>query len=131
MAKFIMDAALDALLDHIITLNGSNGLKLYVATSSFVPGTTAISDASVLNDTGVNVTISAKANGDTDGRKITITPDSTVSIDTAGDVAQIILVDSNDSDAHVLVTDTSSAVTVAISDNLTVPAYDYTTRDAA
>jgi hypothetical protein len=131
MGKFLADSAHDAKLDHIIGLNGSNGLKLYVATSAFVPGTTAISDASVLNDTGVNVTLSAKADGDTDGRKITITPDSTVSIDTAGDVAQIILVDSNNSDAHILVTDTSSPVTVAVSDNLTVPAYDYTSRDAA
>ncbi len=131
MAKFIIDDALDALLQHVIDLNGSNGLKLYVATSSFVPGTTALSDASVLNSVAVNVTISAIANGDTDGRKITITPDSAVTIDTAGDVAQIVLVDSNDSDAHILVTDTSSAVTVAISDELTVPAYDYTSRDAA
>jgi hypothetical protein len=131
MAKFLLDDALDALLDHLITLNGSNGLKLYVATSAFVPGTTAIADASVLSSVGVNVTLSAKANGDTDGRKITITPDTVVAIDAAGDVEQIVLVDSNDSDSHVLVTDTSSPITVAIAEDLTVPAWDYTSRDPA
>tara|TARA_R110002074_G_scaffold139781_3_gene285751 strand:- start:4748 stop:5143 length:396 start_codon:yes stop_codon:yes gene_type:complete len=131
MAKFIHNAALDALLDNVIALNGSNGLKLYVATSAFVPGTTALSDASVLSSVGVNVTLSAKADGATDGRKITITPNTVVAITSAGSVEHIILVNSNSSDAHVIVTATSSPVTVANLDSLTVPAFDYTTRDAA
>ena len=120
MAKFIHNAALDALLDNVITLNGSSGLKLYVATSAFVPGTTALTDASVLSSVGVNVTLSAKADGATDGRKITITPNTVVAITSAGAVEHIILVDSNSSDAHVIVTATSSPVTVANLDSLTV-----------
>lgn len=123
MAKAANDLVMDAALDFIATAT-----RLTVCTSqptSFAEGNATFALADVTID-GSDFT---KANGDTSGRKVTISAQSGVLIDTSGTALHVALLRVSDSTLIYVTTCTSQALTANGSNTVNVPAWDIEIAD--
>lgn len=119
MAKSVSDLVLDAALDKIatateMTLCNAEPTTLAEATTTF-----ALADVVMAGGDYTN------ANGDTDGRKVTVAEKSSITVDTTGTGTHVAL---NDGSALLYVsTTTSQAVTSG--NTITFPAWDIEIAD--
>ena len=119
MAKFASDAVLDALLDKVAT-----GTILTVCSAQPTNRTEAVTTyklADVVTDSGDF----SKADGDTNGRKVTVAQQANVPIDSSGTATHIAVCDG--SNLLYVTTCTSQALTAG--NTVTVPAWDIEVAD--
>jgi hypothetical protein len=124
MAKAIPDAILDKTLDEIATAT-----KMTLCTD---PGPSTYTEANstyALADIVIDGSDFTKANGDTSGRKVTISAQSGVLIDTSGTGTHIALIRTADSTLIYVTTCTSQAVTANGSNTVNFPAFDIEIAD--
>ena len=123
MAKSATDAVLDGTLD-VIAL----GTLLTVCNAEPTTYTEAITTfklADVVIDSGDFT----KANGDTNGRKVTVGQQADVPIDTTGAATHVAIVTTSGTLMRIVTTCTSQALTSG--GTVTVPAFDYEISDPA
>ena len=125
MAKFAVDAVLDGSLDVIATAT-----KLIVCSAQPTTYTEANSTYA-LADVVIDGTDFTKANGDTNGRKVTIGAQSSVLIDASGTATHVVLVITGSSTLLYGTTCTSQALTANGSNTVNVPAWDIEIADPA
>lgn len=125
MAKAIPDAILDKTLDEIATATKQVLCSAQPTTYTEANATYALADIVI---DGSDFT---KANGDTSGRKVTISAQSGVLIDTSGTGTHIALVRTADSTLIYVTTCTSQAVTANGSNTVNFPAWDIELADPA
>lgn len=123
MAKSATDAVLDGTLDIIAT-----GTLLTVCNAeptTYAEAATTYKLADVVLDAGDFT----KANGDTNGRKITVAQQSAVPIDTTGTATHVAISTTSGSLLRVVTTCTSQSLTSG--GTVTVPAFDFEISDPA
>lgn len=123
MAKSATDAVLDGTLDIIAT-----GTLLTVCNAeptTYTEAATTYKLADVVLD-GADFT---KANGDTSGRKITVSAQADVPIDTTGTATHVAISTTSGSLLRVVTTCTSQSLTSG--GTVTVPAFDFEISDPA
>lgn len=123
MAKSATDAVLDGTLDII-----ASGTLLTVCNAeptTYTEAATTYKLADVVLDAGDF----SKANGDTNGRKVTIAQQAAVPIDTSGTATHVAISTTSGSLLRVVTTCTSQALTSG--GTVTVPAFDYEISDPA
>jgi len=123
MAKAIPDAILDKTLDEIATATRMILCNAQPTTYTEANATFALSDVTL---SGGDFT---KANGDTSGRKVTISAKTGVLIDTSGTGNHIALVRVSDTTLIYVTTCTSQAVTANGSNTVNFPAWDVEIAD--
>lgn len=123
MAKSATDAVLDGTLDIIAT-----GTLLTVCNAEPTTYTEAATTYK-LADVVIDGTDFTKANGDTNGRKITIAQQSAVPIDTTGTATHVAISTTSGSLLRVVTTCTSQSLTSG--GTVTVPAFDFEISDPA
>lgn len=121
MGKFAPDIVLDAPADVI---DQSNIMHLCSAQPANFAGIAAVSLADVAMTPDTDFT---KADGDTNGRKVTVAAKNTVTVDTSGTGNHVVLARTTDSTLRYVTTCTSQAVTAANTVNF--PAWDIETAD--
>ncbi|MGB0972774.1 MAG: hypothetical protein ACPGVG_17720 [Mycobacterium sp.] len=118
IADSVMDAALDAIENAtspvLHVCSGDPGDRAAVITNSLADHTLTSGDFT-------------KANGDTSGRKLTMSQQADIDIDATGTAAHVCIIDS--SELLLKTTCTSQALTSG--GTVTVPAFDYEIADAA
>lgn len=125
MAKAAPDAMIDASLDYVAL-----STKLVVCSSQ--PTTYTEANATyALADVVIDSGDFTKANGDTSGRKITISAQNGVVIDTSGTALHVALVSTGDSTLRYVTTCTSQALTANGSNTVNVPAFKIEIADPA
>lgn len=124
MAKLVHDDVLDGALNII----KNNCTRLTVCSTQ--PTTYTEGNATyALADVTVDSTDFTVANGDTNGRKVTVAAQSSVLIDTSGTAAHIALLDVANSKLLYVTTCTSQALTANGSNTVNVPAFDIEIAD--
>lgn len=123
MAKFINDVVLDAQLEKVAT-----GTNIHLCSSQPTTKTEAdttyqlASSTLTTGDGNGDYTI---ANGDVNGRKITISQQTGITVDNSGTGTHLAIVDATN--VLLVTTITSQAVTAATT--ITFNAFDYSTSD--
>lgn len=119
MAKWQIDAMLDAALDYIST----NSTELYVCSSQPADRAAAITAAL----TGAATpSFQANANGDVSGRKLEVDAEADISITASGDATHIALC----SGTTLLYVTTSTLQALSSGGTVTVPTWDIEIADA-
>lgn len=121
MGKAAPDATLDALADYI---DQSNIMHVCSAEPANYAGIAAVSLADVAMTPDTDFT---KANGDTNGRKVTVAAKSGVTVDNSGTANHVVLARSTDSTLRYVTTCTSQVLTAG--NTVNVPAWDIETAD--
>lgn len=116
MGKAADDAFIDGGLDAI---DNCTTLTVCTAEPANFAGVAAVTLASVTLTAGAGNGDYVKANGDTSGRKLTISQQSTISITSSGTATHVVL---NDGTNIYVTTTTSQALTSG--GTVTVPAWD-------
>lgn len=114
MAKWINDSVLDAALDLIAT-----GTILTVCSAQPTNRTEAVTTyklADVVIDSGDF----SKANGDTNGRKVTVAQQADIPVDTNGTATHIAICDGT----NLLLVTTCTSQVLTAGNTVTVPAFD-------
>jgi hypothetical protein len=118
MAKFANDLVMDAAFDYVIAQ--ADALAVASGDASGVHANlAAITLASVTIDSGDL----SKANGDTNGRKLTVAQQTAISI-TASGTANHVHVVRNAATARILLTTTCTSQALTSGGTVTVPAWD-------
>jgi hypothetical protein len=125
MAKAIPDAILDKTLDEIATATRMVLCNAQPTTYAEANATFALADVTL---GGGDFT---KANGDTNGRKVTVAAKSGVLIDASGTGNHIALVRVSDTTLIYVTTCSSQAVTANGSNTVNFPAWDIELADPA
>lgn len=123
MAKSATDAVLDGTLDVIAT-----GTLLTVCNAeptTYTEAATTYKLADVVLDSGDF----SKANGDTNGRKVTIAQQADIPIDTTGTATHVAISTTSGSLLRVVTTCTSQGLTSG--GTVTTPAFDFEVSDPA
>ena len=123
MAKACNDLVMDAALDYISTSTLLTVCSAQPTTYAEASSTYKLAD--VVTDSG-NFT---KANGDTNGRKVTVSQQANVPIDSSGTATHVALSISGSSTLVYVTTCTSQALTSG--GTVTVPAWDVEISDPA
>jgi hypothetical protein len=118
MAKWANDSVLDALLDKVAT-----STQLLVTTSQ--PADRAAALAASLASVTVDSGDFAKADGSTNGRKLTIAQQSNVAVTATGSATHVSLVDGT----NLLYVTTVTTQTLTSGNTVTVPAWTITVAD--
>lgn len=121
MAKATPDDVLDAMADEIL----ANADTQYVCSGQ--PANFAGIAAVALADVAIDSGDFAKANGDTNGRKVTVAQQATIPIVASGTANHIALADAGASRLLYVTTCTSQALTSG--GTVTVPAWDIEVAD--
>lgn len=124
---FIIDAALDALLNYIDT----NGANLYITDSeatSYADATTAPGTGSMLGSK-VGITISTPADRTPNGRKVTVSAITDGSVSTSGTATHWAI--TNGSDTLIATGALSTGTSVTAGNTFTLTAFDIGVPDAA
>ncbi len=119
MAKTASDAVLDGTLDIIAT-----GTILTVCSAQPTTRTEAVTTyklADVVIDSGDFT----KANGDVSGRKITVSQQADIPVDTSGDATHVAICDGS----NLLIVTTCTTQTLTSGNTVTVPAFKYECTD--
>lgn len=122
MAKAAPDATLDALLAKIAT---ATRLVVCSGEPANFAGIAAVALADVVMTAGLGGGDYTSANGDTNGRKVTVAQQAAVPIDTSGTATHISL---DDGSALIYVTTCTSQALTALG-TVTVPAWDVEIAD--
>ena len=123
MAKSATDAVLDGTLDIIAS---STLLTVCSAEpTTYTEATSTDKLADVVLDSGDFT----KANGDTNGRKVTIASQTAIPIDSSGTATHVALCTTSGTLLRVVTTCTSQALTAG--GTVTTPAFDYEISDPA
>ncbi len=128
MAKFCVDAAMDAMLNFI----ADNTKRVTVCSAqptTYAEGNATYKLAGVDTTEGVGGGDFLLADGDVSGRKLTITQQAAVPITADGTALFIALLDVDNSRLMYVTTCTSQAVTVGGGNTLTIPAFDIEVAD--
>lgn len=123
MAKACNDLVMDAALDYISTATLLTVCSAQPTTYAEASSTYKLAD--VVTDSGDFT----KANGDTNGRKVTIAQQANVPIDSSGTATHVALSISGSSTLVYVTTCTSQALTSG--GTVTVPAWDVEISDPA
>lgn len=127
MAKFVLDAVLDALLLEVV--NNGNLMTVCSAqptTRNEAVVTFALADVALTVGDGLgDYTIS---NGDVSGRKANVAAQANVPVDTSGTGNHVAIVDAT---RLLLVTTTASAVALTSGGTVTISTFDLEVADAA
>lgn len=121
----------DTVLDALLLKIADNGNELNVNNAeptTHLEAITTFKLADVALTTGIAGADYATANGDTDGRKLTISEKATITIDTTGTATHISITDNVGSILLAVIALTSSVALVA-TNTVTVPAFDIVVRD--
>lgn len=118
------DAGLDALLDYI-----KNNCDKMIVCSTQPTSYAEATSTYALADVAMADTDFTHANGDTSGRKTTVSAKSAVTIDASGNAQHIALVKTGTSTLLAVTTCTSQALTAG--GTVDVPAWDIEVADAA
>ena len=120
MAKWQIDAMLDAALDYIST----NGNEIYVCTSQ--PATRAAAISAKLNTVAIP-SYQANADGDTNGRKLTVDSEVDMAISATGTATHVAIC----SGTVLLYVTTCTSQALTSGGTVTTPAWDIEIADAA
>lgn len=122
MGKATPDVVLDKMADYILGAAD----KLYVTSAE--PANYAGIAAVALADVAIDSSDFTKANGDTNGRKVTIAQQSNMPIDSSGTATHVVLAkDAATSELLYVTTCTSQALTAG--GTVTTPAWDIEVAD--
>jgi hypothetical protein len=121
MGKFAPDIVLDAPADVI---DQANIMYLCSAQPANYAGIAAVALADVAMTPNTDFT---KADGDTNGRKVTVAAKNTVTVDTSGTGNHVVLASTGDSTLRYVTTSNSQAVTAGNTVNF--PAWDIEIAD--
>lgn len=122
MAKTANDEIMDAALDVIATATRMIACSAQPTTYTEANSTYALADVTLAGDF-------TKANGDTNGRKVTIAAKSSVLIDTSGTPNHVALVLVASSKLLYVTTCTGGALTANGSNTVNFPAWDIEIAD--
>lgn len=117
MAKFTDDSVLDAALAKIAT---ATRMVVTSAQPANFAGIAAVALADVTLTTGLGNGDFTAANGDTSGRKVTVTAQTGVPVDASGDATHVCL----DDGTTLLQVTTCTTQTLTSGNTVDVPAYD-------
>lgn len=117
MAKFANDLVMDAAFDFVI----AEAERLVVAAGD-ASGVYASLAAIALADVTVDSGDFSKANGDTNGRKLTVAQQTAVPIDSSGTATHVHIVD--DTGTRILLTTTCTSQALTAGGTVTVPTWD-------
>ncbi len=117
MGKAVSNGFLDGTLDNIAT---STEMYVTSAEPANYAGISAVELADVTIDSGDF----SKADGDTNGRKVTVAQQSSVTIDTSGTATHVVISDGTD----IYVTTCTSQVLTS-GGTVTIPSYDVEIAD--
>jgi hypothetical protein len=128
MSAFIIDAAIDAALAYI----ADNSTKLDVLSTISTPVF-----ANIATDSLATTTLTAGAgngdytiaDGDTDGRKLTVAQQADITITASGTAKHVVLHNGSDT-IYYATTTTDQALTAGGGNTVTVPSFSHTIRDA-
>lgn len=127
MGKYVPDAAMDALLDYLADCDTVVVCSAEPTNWTELTSTYALADVTVTaGDGGGDFAI---ANGDTDGRKLTLAQQDSVPIDANGDATHIGWGKSGDTTLRYVTICTTQALTSG--GTVTIPAHKHTVRDSA
>lgn len=118
--KWANDSVMDAALDKIAT---ATALRVCSGTSS--PTTRAAAVSATLATTALTSGDFTKADGATNGRKVTVAQKSTLTIDTSGDATCVCL----DDGTNLLFVTTCTTQTLTAGGTVTVPTWSDTISD--
>lgn len=130
MAKFVADENMDAALNNVKGKEASPGLTLTVNDAQPANRAAAVSGganhlASVALATGGgDLTI---ADGDTDGRKLTVAEKADIAVTVSGDATHVTIVD----DTNLLLITTTATVALSDTGTVTVQTWNWTIRDVS
>ncbi len=126
MAKFTPDAILDKMADYILSV----ATRLVVCSTQ--PTTFTEANATyALADVTIDSSDFVKANGDTNGRKVTVSAQNGVLIDASGTALHVALLNVSGSELLYVTTCTSQALTANGTNTVNVPAWDIELADPA
>lgn len=122
MAKFASDNVLDGLLDRVAVTT-----RLRVCSSQPADYAAAVTAtlASVVVDSGDFT----KANGDTNGRKVTVAQQSAISIGSSGTATHVVLTKEDVSPSRLEYGTTCTSQVLTAGGTVTVPAWDIEVAD--
>jgi len=125
MAKYLPDGIIDGMLGYI------RGLITGVSVCSTQPTTYAEATATykLADQNGLTSTDLALGDGDTSGRKVTLSEQAGVTVDTTGTAAHVAWWGSSGSTLLLVTTCTTQALTTG--NTVTIPAHDFEIRDVA
>ena len=123
MAKACSDAYMDAMLALI---DDADTLTVCSAQPANVAGIAAVTLASVALTPGAGNGDFTLANGDTNGRKLTVAQQSAISITASGDATHVVI----DDGTNLYIT-TCTTQTLTSGGTVTVPAWDIEVADPA
>lgn len=130
MSKFVADTVIDQALDYI----KQNSDKLVLCDSQPSNYSDATTDkgsgGDALGETSVGTGDFTLADGDTDGRKVTVSSQSDVSVDVSGTADHYAIVDDNNS-TLLLVSTISNSQSVTSGNTFDTAAFDDEIGDAA
>ena len=121
MAKFMSDAFADSSLEYL----RSNAQRQIVCSSQ--PANFAAVAAASLADVAVDTGDFTIANGDTNGRKVTVGQQSNVPIDSSGTATHVVYV--NDTSSLLIYGTTCTSQALTSGGTVTVPAHDIEIAD--
>jgi hypothetical protein len=126
MAKFLHDDVLDALLSYI----ADNTKRITVCSqqpTTYTEGNATYALADITTTEGTGGGDFSLANGDTNGRKLTVAQQADVPVDSSGTATHIALLDVDNSKLLGVTTCTSQALTAG--NTVTIPAFDVEVSD--
>lgn len=124
MGKFQDDAMLDAALNYI----KNNGTQLCVCSTQPTTYAEATSTFKLAIRTGLTAgSFTGPANGDTNGRKLTVNQQATINVDTGGNAQHIAIC----SGSVLLYVTTCTPQALVGGNSVTVPVWDIEIADAA
>lgn len=121
MGKAAPDATIDSMFDYI---DQCNVMHVCSAEPANYAGIAAVSLADVALTPDTDFT---KANGDTNGRKVTVAAKSAVPVDSSGTATHVVIARSTDSTLRYVTTCTSQALTAG--NTVNIPAWDIEVAD--
>lgn len=120
MAKLAHDDVLDAPADVIDQANGMSACNAQPTTRAEAATTFKLAAATMTVDTDYT-----KANGDTNGRKVTVAAKSTVNVDTTGTATHVALYDAT----RLIYVTTCTSQALTSGNTVNFPAWDIETSD--
>jgi hypothetical protein len=123
MGKIVHDDVLDGALNIV----KNNGTRLCVCSTQPTTYAEAITTYKLAIKTITGTDFTGPADGDTNGRKLTVNAANGLNVDTGGDAQHIAIADSGNS--KLLYVTTCTLKTLAQNDSVNVPAWDIEIAD--
>jgi hypothetical protein len=129
MAKFVLDAVMDAALNEII----DNSDQLIICAgqpATYTDATTDEPSGNALGEVGITSSdFTGPSDGDTSGRKLTVNQQTGITVDVTGTADHVAIVD--DSNSRLLLVTTISSQSVSAGGTADVAAFDQEIADAS